>query len=337
LSEAGQRGRRDALPCGVSSAVAVDRRKRDDTGTDREQLDLMRRLLDSVPAMLAYWDLDQRCRLANRAYESWFGVKPEALLGRTLADLLGPIYPLNRPYIEAALRGEPQAFEREIPNPSGGPPRHSQAYYVPDVVDGLVQGMFVLVADITPRKHLEEELRLARDQADAAATHDALTGLPNRVLLDDRLSRAIESARRRKRRCGVLFLDLDEFKRINDTLGHAAGDAVLREVARCLAGALRAEDSVARLGGDEFIILLPDVGTREQAGTFAHRVVDRVGGASLIADGRALAVGVSVGVAVFPEDGDNPHELLAHADHALYQAKRAGKNRYAFFGASVPP
>jgi diguanylate cyclase (GGDEF)-like protein/PAS domain S-box-containing protein len=316
--------------------MGIDPENPDDPGAVGAQFDLIRRLIDSVPAMLAYWDVDQRCRLANRAYESWFGVKPEALLGKTLSELLGPIYPLNRPYIEAALRGEPQAFEREIPNPAGGPPRQSQAYYVPDVVDGVVKGMFVLVADITPRKHLEEQLRLAKDQADAAATHDALTGLPNRVLLDDRLKRAVESAKRHERRCGVLFLDLDEFKQVNDTLGHATGDAVLRDVARCLEGASRGEDTVARLGGDEFIILMPDLGTREQAGIFAQKVVDRIRGESFMTEGRALAVGVSIGVAVFPDDGGTPHELLVHADAALYHAKQAGKNRYAFFGASAP-
>lgn len=291
----------------------------------------MRRLIDHVPAMLAYWDRDQRCRLANRAYETWFGVTPEALLGKTLCELLGPIYPLNLPYIEAALRGEAQTFEREIPDPQGGPPRHSQAHYVPDVIDGEVRGFFVLVADITQRRHLEAQLHRAKEEAEAAATHDPLTGLPNRGLLDDRLNRAIAAARRYRHRGAVLFLDLDGFKRINDLFGHAAGDAVLRDVGRCLAGTSRAEDTVARLGGDEFIILLPNLDTRAQAGIFAQKVLERIREASLGIAGSAPALGVSVGVAVFPDDGDTPDSLLAHADAALYEAKRAGKNRYAFY------
>lgn len=125
----------------------------------RAEVAALRDVVNRVPAMLAYWDTDQRCRFANREYEKWFGVSPEALLGRTLEELLGPIYALNRPYIEGALRGEPQSFEREIPDPSGGPPRQSQANYIPQVVDGVVQGFAVLVVDVTPRKQAEEQLR----------------------------------------------------------------------------------------------------------------------------------------------------------------------------------
>lgn len=105
--------------------------------------------------MLAYWDSAQRCRFANRAYERWFGVSPEALIGTHIRDLLGPIYELNRPYIEAALRGEPQEFERSIPDPAGGPSRHSLASYIPDIADGVVRGFFVLVTDISEVKRAE--------------------------------------------------------------------------------------------------------------------------------------------------------------------------------------
>lgn len=120
------------------------------------QVSLLRALIDQLPAMVAYWDKDQRCRIANRAYLTWFGVEPEALLGKTLRELLGPIYPLNLPFIEGALRGQEQQFERELPNPEGGPPRHSQAHYTPHLVDGEVRGFFVLVVDITRRIKAEE-------------------------------------------------------------------------------------------------------------------------------------------------------------------------------------
>lgn len=112
----------------------------------------MRALADKVPAMLAFWDADLRCRYANRDYERWFGVTPESLIGTHIADLLGPLYTLNLPYIQGALRGETQLFERMIPDPRGGPPRASQASYVPHVVDGSVRGFFVLVSDITAQK-----------------------------------------------------------------------------------------------------------------------------------------------------------------------------------------
>ncbi len=125
----------------------------------RAELALLRSVVDSVSAMLAYWDANLRCRFANRAYERWFGVLPEVLIGRHISELLGPLYQLNLPYIEAALRGQSQAFEREIPDPAGGPSRHSLANYIPNVVDGVVCGFFVLVTDITERKRFEMALR----------------------------------------------------------------------------------------------------------------------------------------------------------------------------------
>ena len=109
--------------------------------------DALARAADRISAMLAYWDADRRCRFANRAYERWFGVSPESLIGKHISELLGPLYTLNLPYIEGALRGEPQEFEREIPNPTGGPSRHSLATYIPDVVDGIVRGFVVLVTE----------------------------------------------------------------------------------------------------------------------------------------------------------------------------------------------
>ena len=136
------------------------------------ELDLLRFLVNRMPAMIAYWGSDQRCRFANRAYEKWFAVDPEELVGTTLEELLGPIYPLNLPYIQGALRGEEQLFEREIPDPAGGPPRQSQAHYLPDVVDGVVRGFCVLVVDITRRKNAEE----------------AVTAMTRRLELAERLS-----------------------------------------------------------------------------------------------------------------------------------------------------
>jgi PAS domain S-box-containing protein len=135
--------------------------------------ELLRTLVDTISAMVAFWDSTSRCRFANRAYERWFGVSPESLIGKHISELLGPpLYALNLPYIEGALRGEPQEFEREIPDPAGGPPRRSLANYIPHVVDGRVCGFFVLVTDISPIKRAElswreseERFRLTLDEA----------------------------------------------------------------------------------------------------------------------------------------------------------------------------
>ena len=130
------------------------------------QLAVLRALVDGLPAMLAYWDVGLKCRFANHAYERWFGVDPDRMIGRDMAEFLGPLFALNRPYVEGALRGEPQCFEREIPDPAGGRPRHSEALYMPDVdpASGAIRGFCVLVTDISPRRQREDELRAAKHE-----------------------------------------------------------------------------------------------------------------------------------------------------------------------------
>jgi diguanylate cyclase (GGDEF)-like protein/PAS domain S-box-containing protein len=172
-----------------------------------------------------------------------------------------------------------------------------------------------ILRDVTTRERAEAELR-------QQALHDALTGLPNRTLLSDRLTSAISGAQRRNVALSVLLLDLDGFKEVNDTWGHHAGDLVLVEVATRLSGALRESDTAARLGGDEFVVLLPGTplaGAVEAAQTLVELIV-----APIIVDGNSLTVGASIGIAAFPDDGRSAEVLLARADTAMYEAKRAG-------------
>ncbi len=123
--------------------------------------EVLRLVVDAVPGMLAYWDRSQRCVFANHAYLRWFGVDPLAIIGKTMKELLGPIYPLNLPHIEGALRGARQEFERVIPDPAGGPPRYSLCVYVPHIEGGEVKGFSVLVSEITQQKATEAALREA--------------------------------------------------------------------------------------------------------------------------------------------------------------------------------
>ncbi len=162
------------------------------------------------------------------------------------------------------------------------------------------------------------------------AEHDALTDLPNRLLLNDRLARSIALSRRYGRRLAVLFLDCDRFKHINDTLGHAIGDQVLRSIARRLSTCVRESDTVSRHGGDEFLILLSEVDQPEDAGVIAEKIVTSLAEPHFIA-GHELQLTASVGIALYPEDGQDAQSLIMRADTAMYHAKNTGRNRYGFY------
>ncbi|MGJ9420296.1 EAL domain-containing protein [Massilia sp. CMS3.1] len=180
---------------------------------------------------------------------------------------------------------------------------------------------------------LQEEI-VERRQAEARvhhmAYHDSLTGLPNRALLADRLERAIFAAQRAGTRLAVMFLDLDRFKTINDSLGHATGDFLLKEVASRLCHAVRASDTVARLGGDEFVVLMPGMGTQEECSAIGDKIIE-VLGHPVRFEGHSLHISPSIGICVYPIDGADVDLLMRHADAAMYQAKAAGRNNYQFF------
>ncbi|ASW02826.1 putative bifunctional diguanylate cyclase/phosphodiesterase [Paraburkholderia aromaticivorans] len=166
------------------------------------------------------------------------------------------------------------------------------------------------------------------------ATLDSLTGLPNRSTLTERIEHAIHRAQRQRSLCAVLFMDLDGFKTINDSLGHSVGDQVLTAFAQRLLLCVRASDTVARLGGDEFVVLAENFGSREDAGALAEGVLDRMR-MGMWTDSQPLQVMPSIGIALYPDDGDSVETLLKHADAAMYEAKRAGRSTYRFFERSM--
>uniref|UniRef100_UPI0005B97399 putative bifunctional diguanylate cyclase/phosphodiesterase n=1 Tax=Methylobacterium sp. B1 TaxID=91459 RepID=UPI0005B97399 len=184
-------------------------------------------------------------------------------------------------------------------------------------------GWVVSLEDVSTRKAVEA-------RADAMARRDPLTGLPNRLLLRERLAEALARLARTGECCALLLIDLDRFKPVNDTLGHPIGDALLETVADRLRSTVRPTDTVARIGGDEFVILQP--GIRDAAGTqaLARRVVDLIGRTYMV-EGHLLTIGASVGVALAPEDGTDADRLLKNADLALYRAKLDGRGTYRFF------
>jgi diguanylate cyclase (GGDEF)-like protein/PAS domain S-box-containing protein len=163
-----------------------------------------------------------------------------------------------------------------------------------------------------------------------SAEHDFLTGLPNRMLLNDRLGQAIAFAERHNHRVAVLFLDLDGFKNINDSLGHPIGDSLLQSIAGRLVGCVRASDTVSRQGGDEFVVLLTELGQTEEAGVIARKILQTVAGAHTLGQ-HDLFVTASIGVSVYPDDGIDAETLIKNADTAMYQAKAKGRQSFQFF------
>jgi diguanylate cyclase (GGDEF)-like protein len=196
----------------------------------------------------------------------------------------------------------------------------AQDFLIKGEADGGLVARSILYA--MERKRSEESIyRLAH--------YDGLTEVPNRRLLHDRLRQALARARRESRIAALLFLDLDQFKEINDTLGHAAGDLLLRAVARRLVECTRASDTVARLGGDEFAVVLPEVGHVEDVSKFARKILGAFRVPFSI-ERRELQVSASIGIGLYPVDGLDAESLLRSADIAMYHAKQGGKNNYQF-------
>ncbi|WP_426344593.1 EAL and GGDEF domain-containing protein [Pseudoduganella sp. R-32] len=223
-----------------------------------------------------------------------------------------------------------------------------------------------LIDDVTSRREAAEAVRRARDelevrvlertaelaganaqlqaeiverrQAEARvhhmAYHDSLTGLPNRALLADRLDRAMLAAQRSERRLAVMFIDLDRFKTINDSLGHMTGDALLKEVAGRLVGAVRASDTVARLGGDEFVVLLPGIHGTDESSHVAQKIIDLLS-EPIALEGRLLHITPSIGICTYPDDGGDVATLMRNADAAMYHAKASGRNNYQYFNEEM--
>lgn len=188
-------------------------------------------------------------------------------------------------------------------------------------------GVVLVLRDISERKKAEVNLRFM-------ATHDLLTGLPNRTVLNDRLRQAIARAKRYKHFVGVMVIDLDKFKEVNDTLGHSAGDALLKSVSLRLKTSIRESDTVVRLGGDEFVIVLTDLSGVDSLKTVADRIMDSFNKPFIIY-GRKLFITPSIGISIYPNDGDNIDELLRKADMSLYKVKESGRNNYQFYSSET--
>jgi diguanylate cyclase (GGDEF)-like protein/PAS domain S-box-containing protein len=315
--------------CVVSSLMDFTERK----AAERQLRESERRFRDFAEAAGEYvWelDVDGRYTYLSRRAEQVLGYPPEELYGRRPYELMpaGEQERLRDWYAETMeTRTAFRNVEQRILTRAG-----SQVWQLVSgvpIVDG--EGRFVgyrgTALDITERK--QAEARIAE-----LATRDPLTGLPNRLLLSDRLARGIASAQREGALLAVMFIDLDHFKRINDTLGHEIGDLLLREVAKRIGGVLRKGDTLSRLGGDEFVVVLEGMKAAEDAGQVARKLIDALSQPYDL-EGHTLNTSASVGIAIYPGDGTEATTLMRHADTAMYVAKSSGRKNYQFFSAEM--
>jgi len=316
-------------PCIVTSVMDITERKR----AERQLRESERRFRDFAEAAGEYvWeiDVDGRFTYVSRRVEQVTGYSPEELLGRTPVEFMpaGEGERVRDVFAEAARARESfRNLEHRTMSRTG-----SQVWQLVSGVpivdsEGRLLGYRGTALDITERK--QSEARISE-----LATRDPLTNLPNRLLLSDRLARGIASVQREGGSLAVMFIDLDHFKRINDTHGHEVGDGLLREVAKRIGGLLRKGDTLARLGGDEFVVVLEGLKTAEDAGQVAQKVINLLSQPCEVA-GHTLNTAGSIGIAIFPTDGTDSATLMRHADTAMYVAKSSGRRNYQFFSAEM--
>ncbi|BBE49783.1 putative signaling protein [Ferriphaselus amnicola] len=257
------------------------------------------------------------------------GYEPEELIGNNMFELVHPQDNEAVQYqFERVLAGEemirPIEFRFRHKN---GTWRILEAFARNELANPAVDGIVVHSRDITEHKQSQQTIW-------NLAHHDALTGLPNRSLLQDRILQAIHQAHREGHKLAVLFLDLDHFKHINDSLGHHVGDALLQVAAQRIESCLREGDTVARLGGDEFVVLLPSFQSDADVVMVADKILEELGKPFEI-DGHGLHIGVSIGISQYPRDGKEPGHLMRMADAAMYHAKANGRNNAQFFTEQI--
>jgi diguanylate cyclase (GGDEF)-like protein/PAS domain S-box-containing protein len=301
---------------GVGSDITERKQAEQDL---RDSVEKLRVFADNVPAMTVSWDENLRCRFANKVFTEFFDLDGRNIIGKHVREVLGEdVYRETEGQFAQVLQGRPVTYQRTS-KLANGEPRYIEVRLLPHVGEqGKVLGCFAVTTDITEHKLTEERIR-------RIAHHDSLTGLPNRLLFNDRLDQSISLAKRDARRFALLYLDLDRFKAVNDTLGHAAGDTLLQGAAARIRGEVRESDTVARVGGDEFAVILPDLAGRDEAQTVARKIIVALAPPfALGTQGQRAAIGASIGIALYPADGQDADTLVNAADAAMYAAKQGG-------------
>jgi len=287
--------------------------------------------LNSIGEAVLRTDMGGKVTYLNRVAEKmtgWFG---EEALGRPIADVLRLVDSVSGAAVDNGVatvmhgdrKGATAFISCTLVRRDGVELGIENRVTVVDDHSGNLIGAVVVIRDVG-------DARAASLETSRASQHDVLTNLPNRTLFNDRLKQAISLAERQSRQLAVLFVDLDQFKRINDSLGHTMGDKLLRSVAGRLLACVRRTDTVCRMGGDEFVILLSQVEHAEDAAITARKILRAVAAPHII-DNKSLDMNVSIGGSTYPDAGHDAESLLSQADAAMYEAKQHGRNRYEFF------
>lgn len=284
-------------------------------------------IVETIREPLLVLDRDLRVVIASRSFYEFFKVKPEETVGQFIYDLGDKQWDISklRELLETILPQQTAFDNYEVEHDFVTIGRRTLLLNARQIEREVGKERIILLAieDITERKKYEEKIQ-------QMAFHDSLTGLPNRKLFSDRLGIVLAQAKRNKKKVGIVMLDLDNFKDVNDTLGHDVGDTLLKAVAERLSGTLRKSDTVARFGGDEFVLIFPDMEVIEEAIQVVQKIIDRFHKPFLI-DTHQLVVTTSIGIAVYPNDGMDEEILMKNADIAMYQAKQAGRARYQLY------
>lgn len=297
--------------------------------TQRKQQEAEFRLLAKVfegsNEAILITDADLNIIVVNKTYEKIMGYTEAEVLGVDTVKVGTQLHSHSFFRNLISILREQGYWQGELVNKRKNGERFPAWYSISQVLnsEGQPENYIGIFSDISERKK-------SRERLDFLAHHDSLTELPNRALLNDRLDMAINTARRRGEKVGVLFIDLDRFKNINDSLGHTAGDQILRQTAARLSAAIRTDDTVARLGGDEFVVLLPRVRDERSLAEVAIKLREQLLVPYVLED-MPLHLSPSIGIAVFPDDGDNSSTLIKNADAAMYLAKEKGRNNYQFY------